>query len=302
MFGGLGRPGQRESSQANTETLVSVPAMQYLFAGLICSVVGIGDLFWLVFTLVRAGTRATWLMCMVVISSALFWLYRRLDKVPAIHRWRYYSYVALVVMVAVAVVWILAGEDFVWRNFTLPMQGPLEDLPILLLLSGWIVLGSFSYFALFIAWGWRNDMASKSASGWTATRNQIPGNTEPELPGVKFAPMTTQPEANRTTLLKEYANEQSWDLPDGTRVSMFELLTFLRASEVGNRGLTREVAEACGMRRTTQKKVVARLQELGLATENGQGVVARLVKGSDLVMRDLGFAIEDDGEAEIGSE
>lgn len=280
-------PGQRESSVANTETQVSIPVMQFLAAGMVCSLLGVSDLMLLWCSFMRAGSRATWFVIGIVILVALFavaYLSRN-----SMGRYRNYLLPALMGLGAFAeFTWLTNGYQIIVENW--PLGLGMYDLPIMLLVVWLVVTAPFHYFAAFLCFGLRNDMSDRN---WPPTRRPLPGEYGPVLPGTLFKPITTATDTRSTVLLTNDLNGQVIELDNGRKIPLYDALILLRASEHGNHGLTLEVAESTGMKREIWKDLVHFLQTKGLATPNGQGKVSRLIKASDLVLRDLGFNVSD---------
>lgn len=302
-FGGLGRPGQRETSVQNFESRVTIPVAQFLIVSVIAGILAVAILAYLFMVAMTIGARATWGVIAGLIVAIVFvadWLLR---KWTPYLRWQY-SRVALAVVFTVALLWWLW---FGWEYVVIFWPLGYNDIPPLLTLAAGLFLGPMYYFAVYFMFGLRNDMVD---SNWPPTRTQLPGSMGPALPGTRWQPLVPEPSQPSPILWNPGVPAPTWEIPNQTssgkkrRIPITKLADFFKASEVANRGLSGDVAKASGFTRDEKEDIIHELQRLGLAAENGKGKIARLVYGWAETLRNLGFDIDryanTDGEPDSG--
>lgn len=289
-FGGLGRPGQRETSVQNFESRVTIPLAQFLIAAVITGLLSVAVLAYLFMVAMTIGTRATWFGVVVVIVALAFgadWMLRRW---PTYVRFQHSRVILAIVFTVALFWWLWFGQEYVYIFWPIGFE-----VPAWATIATGLFLGPAYYFAIYFLFGFRNDMADQN---WPPTRTQLPGSMGPALPGTRWQPIVPEPSQPSPILWNPGVPAPTWEIPNLTtpgkkrRIPITKLADFFKASEVANRGLSGDVAKACGFTRDEKEDIIHELQRLGLAQENGKGKIARLVYSWAETLRNLGFDID----------
>lgn len=289
-FGGLGRPGQRETSVQNFESRVTIPVAQFLIVSVIAGILAVVILAYLFMVAMTLGAHNTWLVVFALIVAIAFGVDWLLRKWTPYLRWQY-SRVVLAIAFTVALLWWLW---FGWEYVVIFWPIGFE-VPAWATIATGLFLGPAYYFAVYFLFGVRNDMAD---SNWPPTRTQLPGAMGPWLPGTRNIPLVPEPSQPSPILWNPGVPAPTWEIPNQTspgkkrRIPITKLADFFKASEVANRGLSGDVAKASGFTRDEKEDIIHELQRLGLAQENGKGKIARLVYSWAETLRNLGFDID----------